>query len=156
MTPNSKRFWYRRKMYAAFEFRLSRRNTAEVNIGVFRRRLLRGRVRMSFGSLSRRSDGRRRRALRVRQDERLSLWFRERIRRISRSSALSGVYLLSDGCRYSYTNAHYTSFSISSFRTSFVPPFSPCSFSHCQCSSLCLLFLSCSFSWGRRPPVALS
>lgn len=40
MTPNSRRFWYRRKMYAAFEFRLSRRNTAEVNIGVFRRREL--------------------------------------------------------------------------------------------------------------------
>lgn len=37
MTPNSKRFWRRRKMYAVFEFRLSRRNTAEVNIGVFRR-----------------------------------------------------------------------------------------------------------------------
>lgn len=37
MTPNSRRFWYCRKTYAPFEFRLSRRNTAEVNIGVFRR-----------------------------------------------------------------------------------------------------------------------
>lgn len=37
MIPNSKRFWCRRKMYAVFEFRLSQRNTAEVNIGVFRR-----------------------------------------------------------------------------------------------------------------------
>lgn len=38
MTPNSRRSWCRRKMYATFEFRLpSPRNTAEVNIGVLRR-----------------------------------------------------------------------------------------------------------------------
>lgn len=138
-------------MYAVFEFRLSQRNTAEVNIGVFRRsccasqrRSLKDVVRLALLEERPATSAN---GLRVQQDEkRLSLWFRERIRRISRSSAPSGVslYLLLDGCRYSYTNAHYTSFSILLSSPS-LPSFSPYSFS--QCSFLCLLSSSCSFSW---------
>lgn len=42
------------------------------------------------------------------------------------------------------------------FRISLLPPFSPYSFSHCQCPSFCLLSLFCSFSRGPCLPVALS
>lgn len=151
-------------MYAVFEFRLSQRNTAEVNIGVFRRsccasqrRSLKDVVRLALLEERPATSAN---GLRVQQDEkRLSLWFRERIRRISRSSAPSGVslYLLSNGCRYSYTNAHYTSFLILLSSPSGSPLY--LLFRHIRFLNV-RFFISCLplvlFPGRFRPPVAFS
>lgn len=150
-------------MYAVFEFRLSRRNTAEVNIGVFRRscraaqrRSLKDRRSARFPGEATGDDDQRRRppagSSRTARREAFIVISRANSSNISAFGPERRVLIFSLGWLsvFVYERPLYLFLSISSFRTSFVPPFSPYSFSHCQCSSLCLLSPSCSLF--RRTP----